>query len=102
MPRIFMDSLDKSAFYIYVFSRTNILSRLDAVYSTYILKIHCINLNYFGLLRAQFSGDYRKMKYVKAIKTLRVKNSKMTISFFNIPATQNECKKFLKQVRTSS
>ena len=32
MPRIFMDSVDKSAFYIYAFSR-NKLIRLDAVYS---------------------------------------------------------------------
>ena len=36
MPRIFMDSLDKSAFYIYVNSR-NILERLDAVYSMFVL-----------------------------------------------------------------
>ena len=33
MPRIFMDSLDKSALYISVFSR-NIFIRLDAEYST--------------------------------------------------------------------
>ena len=33
MPRIIMDLVDKSAFYIYVFLR-NILARLDVVYST--------------------------------------------------------------------
>ena len=39
MPWIFMDSVEKSAFYIYVFSR-NILARLDAVYSTYYDATH--------------------------------------------------------------
>ena len=40
---LFMDLVDKSAFYIYVFSR-NILARLDAVYSSKVelnRYIHC-------------------------------------------------------------
>ena len=38
MPRIFMDSVDKSAFYIYVISR-NKMAQLGKGYSTYVLLI---------------------------------------------------------------
>ena len=39
MPRIFMDSVDKSAFYIRMFSRNKYIC-LDAVYSTFSLETH--------------------------------------------------------------
>ena len=43
MPKIFMDSVDKSDFYIFVFSR-NILARLDEVYSMSIIFLCHIQL----------------------------------------------------------
>ena len=56
MSRIFMDSLVKSAFYIYVFS-SNFLERLDAVYSTYKGLFNWSINDYVFTLRVCWTGQ---------------------------------------------
>ena len=55
MPRIFMDSVDKSVFYIYVISR-NKLARLGKGYSTTHLKYDAIKAE--AALRSTNKGHY--------------------------------------------
>ena len=55
---LFMDSVDKSAFYIRVFSRNKYIC-LDAVYSIYIYIYGVIVSNYRGIVCHLFKRDLK-------------------------------------------
>ena len=72
MPTIFMDSVDKSAFYIYTMFSRNILLWLDSAYST-SLNIYLSLHYYIHVTLVKFTS------YTRVIKTMQLKNIKRSL-----------------------